>query len=157
MAVNKADNEKRELEGAEFHRLGWDETYAISALHGRGVADLLDALVWALPPESEAELERKRTEAEAEDEAELMAEGFEMPLDVRDLEDEVDVADLDSDVDGGVAVSSPTRCLPTKPGTRATHGGRAAQATRVAIVGRPNVGKSSLLNMLLGRGARHRQ
>src|SRR3954471_11133181 len=26
VAVNKADNEKRELEGAEFHQLGWEET-----------------------------------------------------------------------------------------------------------------------------------
>ena len=39
--------------GAEFHALGWDETYAISATHGRGTGDLLDAIVWALPPESE--------------------------------------------------------------------------------------------------------
>ena len=73
VAVNKADNEKRELEGAEFHRFGWDETYPISALHGRGAADLLDAIVWALPPESEAEVERKRTEAEADELAELEA------------------------------------------------------------------------------------
>ena len=36
VAVNKADNEKRELEAAEFHALGWEETYAISASHGRG-------------------------------------------------------------------------------------------------------------------------
>ena len=35
VAVNKADNEKRELEGAEFYALGWDETYQISATHGR--------------------------------------------------------------------------------------------------------------------------
>ena len=60
VAVNKADNPKRELEAAEFHVLGWPETHAISALHGRGVADLLDVVVWALPPESQSELERKR-------------------------------------------------------------------------------------------------
>jgi len=53
VAVNKADNERRELEGAEFHAMGWDETYAISAAHGRGTGDLLDAIVWSLPPESE--------------------------------------------------------------------------------------------------------
>ena len=66
VAVNKADNEKRELEAAEFHALGWDETYPISASHGRGTGDLLDAIVWALPPESEQELARKTREAEAE-------------------------------------------------------------------------------------------
>ncbi len=63
VVVNKADNEKRELEAAEFHSLGWEETYAISASHGRGTGDLLDAIVWALPPESEAELARKAREA----------------------------------------------------------------------------------------------
>jgi len=46
VAANKADNEKRELEAAEFYALGWEETYPISAAHGRGVADLLDAIVW---------------------------------------------------------------------------------------------------------------
>src|SRR4051812_14820228 len=62
VAVNKADNEKRELEGAEFHALGWEETYPISASHSRGTGDLLDAIVWALPPESDQELVRKARE-----------------------------------------------------------------------------------------------
>ena len=76
MVANKADNEKRELEAAEFLRLGWEETYAISALHGRGAGDLLDAIVWALPPESEAELERKRREAEIEELARARGRGL---------------------------------------------------------------------------------
>ena len=45
--------------GGRVHRLGWDELYALSALHGRGTGDLLDAVVWALPPESTAEIARK--------------------------------------------------------------------------------------------------
>ena len=75
VAANKADNDKRELEAAEFYSLGWEETHPISAAHGRGVADLLDAIVWALPPESPEEIERKRREAEADDWAREMAEG----------------------------------------------------------------------------------
>ena len=66
VAVNKSDNAKRELEAAEFYALGWEHTYPIAAVHGRGVADLLDEVVLALPPESEAELARKRREEEAE-------------------------------------------------------------------------------------------
>ena len=49
VVANKADNEKRELEAAEAYGMGWDETYAVSAQHGRGTGDLLDAVVWALP------------------------------------------------------------------------------------------------------------
>src|SRR5436190_13530168 len=75
VAVNKADNEKRELEGAEFYALGWDETYQISATHGRGTADLLDAIVWALPPESADEIARKEREREADEWARDMAAG----------------------------------------------------------------------------------
>ncbi len=129
VVVNKADNERRELEAAEAWGMGWEETYAVSAQHGRGTGDLLDALVWALPPESETELERKRREEEAEELARLEAEGLAEPI-VVGAPDE-DVSDDEE--------------VPDDIGT-VEHGAMA----RVAIVGRPNVGKSSLLNALLG-------
>jgi GTP-binding protein len=80
LAANKAETRDRRLEAAEFYALGLGEVHAISALHGTGVADLLDAVVFSFP--------------EAE-------EGVEEP------------------------------------------------ALKIAIVGRTNVGKSSLLNALL--------
>ena len=103
VAVNKADNEKRELEAAEFHALGWEETYAISASHGRGTGDLLDAIVWALPPESDAEIARKEREAEAEAWADEVAAGRLEPFIVDEPEEDLDGEDDASGVAGGPA------------------------------------------------------
>ncbi len=136
VVANKADNEKRELEAAEAFAMGWEDTYAVSAQHGRGTGDLLDAIVWALPAESESEIERKRREAEIEELAQLEAEGFApLPFIVGETPegDELDEGDPDADeVD-----PDPLAAL------------RGSMA-RIAIVGRPNVGKSSLLNSLAG-------
>ena len=82
LAANKVDDERAEAEAYGLWNLGLGEPQVVSALHGRGSGDLLDAVLAALP--------------------ETPAESF----------DEV----------GG--------------------------PRRVAIIGRPNVGKSSLLNKL---------
>jgi GTPase len=83
LAANKVDSDKGESDAAALWSLGVGEPYAISAVHGRGVADLLDAIVGALPEVAES---------------------------------------------------------------ASTQGG----PRRVALVGKPNVGKSSLLNRLAG-------
>ena len=84
LVVNKADNDRLDMAAPEFSRLGLGEPIAISAYHGRGINDLLDALLARLPVSA--------------------APAFAKPV-------------------GGL---------------------------KIAIVGRPNVGKSMILNRLLG-------
>ncbi len=59
LAVNKADNESRRQAALEFYELNLGDPYPISALHGTGTGDLLDAVVEQIPnapeePESDA-------------------------------------------------------------------------------------------------------
>src|SRR5579883_1470340 len=54
LAVNKIDTSGLEASAAEFHALGIDRVFMISAAHGRGIEELLDAVVELLPAESPA-------------------------------------------------------------------------------------------------------
>lgn len=84
LAANKVDDQRAEADAATMWNLGLGEPWPVSALHGRGTGDMLDALLAVLPS---------------------------------------------SDALRPVEVGGPRR---------------------VAIVGKPNVGKSSLLNKLAG-------
>jgi GTPase len=53
LAANKVDTERGEADASALWSLGLGEPHPVSAMHGRGVADLLDQVVGALPAVSE--------------------------------------------------------------------------------------------------------
>lgn len=53
LVVNKCENEARRMAAMEFYELGLGEPYPISALHGTGTGDMLDALVATFNKEGE--------------------------------------------------------------------------------------------------------
>jgi GTP-binding protein len=111
LAVNKVDSPKLEAEAENFRTLGIENVYPVSAEHGTGTAELLEAVLAVVP---QAPQEQNAEAETAENESELAAE--------------------ETDDEGAPNERKP------KP----------ERETRVAIIGHPNVGKSTLLNILTG-------
>ncbi|MCE2462786.1 MAG: ribosome biogenesis GTPase Der [Dehalococcoidia bacterium] len=55
VAINKVDNEKREIAASEFYQLGLEDLLFISAYHNLGIYDLMDKVVSLLPAPDDEE------------------------------------------------------------------------------------------------------
>lgn len=55
LVANKVDGDSRDTDAWMFSRLGLGDPYPVSALHGRGTGELLDAIVDIFPPPQESE------------------------------------------------------------------------------------------------------
>jgi GTPase len=118
--INKMDSGKRELGAHEFYALGTDQIYSVSALHGLGVGDLLDAIYQVTAAEDDEIREtRKEKKGRREKEREIRKER----RGKKEKTKEEESAETAEELPKGI---------------------------RIAIVGRPNTGKSSLTNKLLG-------
>jgi GTP-binding protein len=114
LAVNKIDSDKQQSLIDEFHRLGIRNIFPVSAEHGRGVDDVLEAVFEALGLET----------ASAETEPEFPEPEITQP----------ETSDFDDEIQSGSATENAAQ----------------PKEVKVAIIGHPNVGKSTLLNRLTG-------
>lgn len=120
IAANKIDSARREVAVAEAFGLGFEQVFGISASHGRGVGDMLDAIVKAFGA-------RARTAAKVVARREEREE--------RDAEEAAGAREAgEGENEEEARGEKPVRL----------------DVVRLAFVGKPNVGKSSLVNRLLG-------
>ncbi len=154
LAVNKMDTEAMLPQAENFRRLGFANVIAISAEHNVGIGDLLDE-VFAVLPEPTEEIEAPEAFLTAADEMEEDETGpdYSGPIgaDLKRAELE-EAASHESPGAPFIAALGDEwdDSSPDRPRRLRSHGTFQEHETKIPIIGRPNFGKSTLLNALTG-------
>jgi GTP-binding protein len=144
LAANKIDSPKQESLTDDLHRLGIRNMFPISAEHGRGIEELLDAVLTALPEEKAPTTEDTEDFQDQKPRSSRSTRKLEHAADDQRRADNLLAADDDPrSGDGAPTTNDPRPSLARPEASEGTE-------VRVAIIGHPNVGKSTLLNRLTG-------
>jgi GTP-binding protein len=148
LAVNKVDSEKQELLVDDFHRLGIRKVYPVSAEHGRGVDELLDAVLEAIPGKKVLTTEdTENTEETTKSKTPLSRKKREKGGATLDISSEYPHTEAK---DQGPTTHDDLAADDIRRTTEGQEPRAESREIKVAIIGHPNVGKSTLLNRLTG-------
>lgn len=142
LAVNKAEGRAGDQGLVEAWSLGLGEPVGLSGAHGEGMAELYSAIRYAIGEEAfEAAFETDDADRDA-----VFNHGIIDALADLDIDDpKLSDADLEQTLmDAGVDEAQETQEI------EAAKVVASAKPIRLAIIGRPNAGKSTLINQLLG-------
>lgn len=139
--ANKVDGPRQEALVGEIYTVGASQVYGISAAHGRGMPELLEDLIAALPPPPATD--DSEEEDDVAEHAWVDAEDEDLDAAETDMLEDGEYEGSEGEDEGGEELAATAR-----ENTRSI--APEDDVIRIAFVGRPNAGKSSLVNSLLG-------